>query len=70
MGVSLYHTRHDTNVVIFEHGGKGSRPLLGAWYSGDEWCPGAWLPNGRYNPDRLTGLDLIDYEPQTSEETS
>lgn len=39
----------------------GTRPLVGAYFSGEDWIPCSWLGNGQYKQEQQSALDIIDY---------
>jgi hypothetical protein len=62
MGISegdLCLTRAGSKVVIYTDKGKGDRPIIGAYFSGEEWVPSTWRDNGRFNTEAERALDLM-----------
>lgn len=59
-GFILSKTRSGSQVIIFTRAGGGPRPLLGAYFNGDEWIPAAWTELGAYvNDSSACALDLM-----------
>jgi hypothetical protein len=48
-------------VLLVTDTALGNRPLLGMYFSGEEWIPCSWLGNGQYRKEHTSSLDLIDY---------
>lgn len=57
-----YQTRAGSTVILHSENALGSRPLVGAYFSGEEWIPCSWLPNGSYIEGEQKALDIIDYK--------
>jgi hypothetical protein len=57
-----YLTRKGSKVLLMTDTAAGSRPLIGAYYSGEDWVPCSWLENGQYRQETEASLDLVDYQ--------
>ena len=56
-------TRNGTQVIIFGNIEIGKRPIMGCYFTGEEFIPTSWLPSGNWFDDESTHtLDLVDYE--------
>jgi|SRR5258706_479283 len=51
---------HGISILIFTQEAGGSWPILGAYYSGQEWIPLAWRTDGRVLKDHTGGLDITN----------
>lgn len=64
-------TRGGSFAIIFTMHSGGSCPIMGAWWSGEEWVPAKWLKNGRYpsinEKIKTTKLDLMIIQPVKKE---
>jgi hypothetical protein len=56
-----YKTRAGSTVVLLTDTAVGERPLVGAYYSGEQWIPCSWLGNGQYKKEQQSSLDIIDF---------
>ena len=60
-----------STVIIFTRGGNGMKPLIGMYYSGEEWIPCSWSKEGWYIPDQelycRRDLDLLMEDEQPKE---
>jgi hypothetical protein len=61
----VFFTRSGSIAVVFTKKGEGTKPFLGAYYTGDEWIAAQWTDNGYfiYNEDsddqEIRAIDLI-----------
>jgi len=51
-------TRDGAPVILFAHCEHQPRPYIGAIWQEDRWLPVDWTRNGKYLPNRDSGLDL------------
>ena len=71
----VFLTRSGSIAIIFTHNAGGQLPLLGAYYSGEEWYPAKWMANGCFPSINesltQTDLDLLmlptkEFEPESA----
>src|SRR5260221_13412148 len=48
------------SILVFTQEAGGSWPILGAYYSGQEWIHLAWREDGRVLKDHKGGLDITN----------
>lgn len=48
------------NIIVFTTQGCGRWPILGAYYTGFEWCPIAWQEDGRVFENHPGQLDITN----------
>jgi hypothetical protein len=60
-------TRGGSPAIIFLQEAKGTTPILGSWWNGEEWIPAKWMKNGKYpsinSKVQTTQLDLMIINP-------
>ena len=58
-GFQIHFTTNGSLVIILSRNGKGERPIIGVYWTGEEWLPATWLIDGSFiNTDHPRGLDL------------
>jgi hypothetical protein len=53
--------------IIMSRNAGGEKPIMGVYYSGDEWIPVKWTNEGRYidkDRPRKLDIDLINEEQE------
>lgn len=61
----VYFTRGGSIAVVFTDKGEGIKPLIGAYYTGDEWIASQWTENGFFiytddsDDQEVRSIDLI-----------
>ena len=64
ISITAFRTRGGSLAVSFVESGGGDKPLIGAYYTGEEWIACQWTKKGEYVPDDSRKLDLIMVAPE------
>lgn len=49
-------------MILLTDTARGKRPLVGAYFTGEDWVPCSWLSNGEYIGEQQVALDIVDYQ--------
>jgi hypothetical protein len=55
-------TKKGSLCIIFTSTAVGNYPILGAYWSGEEWVPARWTKDGSFVQDHSRAMDLILHE--------
>ena len=64
----VFFTAGGSIAVVLTRKAGGDRPLLGAYYTGEEWLAQQWDVDGKIFSDEIRKIDLI--LPNTSENSA
>ena len=62
----ICHTTSGAIAIVFSRKGGGDKPLLGAYFTGDEWIPAKWTETGCFINETVPRTLDLDFSQHTN----